>query len=119
MYYGLFYRMEYIHKKLEFFYFSKVRLFSPQIWQQTVRHRGKLNLKFPRPRHHIPRYLEDITKPQVIKEKIESAEICRIFKEKQASMNKATTNYVNLVFYFTILCFTILRYICYNFLSII
>ncbi len=55
------------------FIFSKsyflVRQFSPQIWQQTVRHRGKFNVKVPHPRHNIARYLEELTKPVLSKTK--------------------------------------------------
>lgn len=51
-------------------------LFTPKIWQQTVRHRGKFNVRMPKPRHDIARYLEEITKPVIVKELSDPVEKC-------------------------------------------
>ena len=74
---------------------SIVRLFAPQVWQQSVRHRGKLNLKFPRPRHEIPRFLEEITKPVIEREVPDPIEKCIGFKSDNAKRLKLSTNDVS------------------------
>ncbi len=63
-----------------------VGLYSPKIWQQTVRHRGKFNVPMPKPRHEIARYLEEITKPVLIRELADPVE--QAFKDKQRLANK-------------------------------
>ena len=48
----------------------------PKLWQQSVRYRGKYNYKFPKPRHDVARFLEDITKPVIIRELPDPVESC-------------------------------------------
>lgn len=52
----------------------------PKLWQQSVRYRGKYNVKMPKPRHDIARYLEELTKPVIIKQLPDPIETC--FKSK-------------------------------------
>lgn len=69
----------------------KFRHFSPQIWQQTVRHRGKFNVKVPHPRHDIARYLEEITKPVLIREVPDVVKKCTESKNRIAQNLKFST----------------------------
>lgn len=48
----------------------------PKIWQQSVRYRGKYNVKTPKPRHDIARYLEELTKPVIIRHIPDPVETC-------------------------------------------
>lgn len=63
----------------------------PKIWQQSVRHRGKYNVKMPHPRHDIARYLEEITKPVIIKELPDPVENCLKLKTNIAKSLKFST----------------------------
>ncbi|RNA24251.1 charged multivesicular body 1a [Brachionus plicatilis] len=55
---------------------NKTRLIVPKLWQQSVRYRGKYNVRMPKPRHDIARYLEEITKPLIVKELPDPIETC-------------------------------------------
>jgi hypothetical protein len=46
----------------------KVGLFTPKIWQQSIRFRGKFNTRQPKPRHDIGRYLEELTRPVIVRQ---------------------------------------------------
>jgi len=64
----------------------------PAIWKQTVRYRGKFNYKMPHPRHDIARYLEEITKPVLIKELPDPIDRCIRNKSSLAKSLKFSTN---------------------------
>lgn len=65
-----------------------------------MRHRGKLNLKFPRPRHEVARYLEEITKPIIVRQVPDQVEQCLSYKARNARILKQTTNDVYTNFHF-------------------
>ena len=77
------------------FSFRQVKLFTPHIWQQTVRHRGKFSYKFPKPRHDIARFLEEITKPEIIKEIPNPVDKCVELKKSVAKALKFGSTEVN------------------------
>lgn len=70
---------------------ARSALFTPRIWQQTVRHRGKFNIRMPKPRHDIARYLEEITKPVLIRELPDPVEQCYEAKKKISKRLKFDT----------------------------
>lgn len=57
-----------------------------------MRHRGKINLKFPRPRHEVARYLEEITKPIIVRQVPDQVEQCLSYKARNSRILKQTTN---------------------------
>ena len=57
-----------------------------------MRHRGKFNVKVPHPRHDIARYLEEITKPVLIKELPDPTELCLQQKSRIAKTLKFSTS---------------------------
>lgn len=69
-------------------------LFTPKIWQQTVRHRGKFNYKMPKPRHEVARYIEEITRPVIIRELPDQVEKCVENKSFVAKNLKFSTSEV-------------------------
>ena len=76
--------------------YFQVKLFAPQIWNQTVRHRGKYNVKMPHPRHEIARHLEELTKPVIIKELPDPIEMCLDQKSRIAKRLKFSSNQVHI-----------------------
>ncbi len=68
------------------------------VLQQSVRYRGKFNTASPRPRHYIARYLEEITKPVIIRQLPDTIALCSEFKEKQQRRVKSSINYVIICF---------------------
>ena len=94
----------------------KAVLFTPKIWQQTVRHRGKFNVKMPKPRHDIARYLEEITKPVLIKEIPDPTEKCAEAKNRIALRLKFNTDTVHILFILLFICRQIIEFI-YQFLG--
>ena len=61
-----------------------------------MRHRGKFNYKTPHPRHDIARYLEEITKPIIIRELPDPIERCLASNSRIAKNLKFSTKEVSL-----------------------
>lgn len=72
-----------------------VGLFTPKIWQQSVRHRGKFNTHQPKPRHDIGRYLEELTRPVIIRQIPDIAEQCEKQRKYHEKNYKTTTDTVS------------------------
>lgn len=70
-------------------------MFSPKLWQQTVRHRGKFNTKHPKPRHDIARFLEEITQPVLIRQIPDRVKTCEGWKSNLEKKFKTTTDTVS------------------------
>lgn len=84
---------------------SKVQLFAPGILQQkqhqqqqlklpqhqSVRHRGKYNYKMPHPRHDTARYLEEITRPVLVRQVPDPIDTCVAQKAHIAKTLKFST----------------------------
>lgn len=75
-----------------FLFLIEAKLILPTVWKQTVRYRGKFNHKMPHPRHDIARYLEEITKPVLIKEIKDPIDGCLTYKSRLAKSLKFSTN---------------------------
>lgn len=64
----------------------------PKLWQQSVRYRGKYNVKMPKPRHDVARFLEEITKPVIIRELPDPVEKCAQSKSNLSKILKFGPN---------------------------
>ena len=66
------------------------------MWQQhqSLRSVSKLNMKFPKPRHEIARFLEEITMPTIVKEIPDKTLACFTYKNYAAKNLKFSTEYV-------------------------
>ncbi|CAF0745175.1 unnamed protein product [Brachionus calyciflorus] len=64
---------------------NKTRLIVPKLWTQSVRYRGKYNMKMPKPRHDVARYLEELTKPVIVRELPDPVEMCSKSKAQIAN----------------------------------
>lgn len=71
---------------------SSVKLSS--IVYESLRYRGKYNSRRPRPRHEILRYLEEITKPVIIKQLPDQTTKCAIHHDRMKNKLKTNTDSV-------------------------
>ncbi len=74
----------------------KVQSKFANVIQQSVRYRGKFNTAYPKPRHDIPRFLEEITKPVIVRQLPDQVDLCAKYKKNTDKIFKFTTESVSM-----------------------
>jgi hypothetical protein len=82
-------------KRIIFLIVEKSAIKLSAITYQSLRYRGKFNSRIPRPRHELLRYLEEITKPVLIKQLPDPTEKCKKYNDSLDHTYKITTKSVS------------------------